>query len=543
MNTKNIESIPFEGILDEKHYFFACDLTCDVSRWSKNAVELFGLPDEYMENAAEIWLEHIHPADKQRYSEDLDALFSGKKAQHNIDYRARTNDGQYISVTCKGKIIDNAAKDGKLFVGFIENHAISSHIDSITGLHNFYSFINDIDQLNEEISPLSFLLIGINRFSDINNTYGYTLGNKLLGELANDLVTQEHTNFIYRLDGTKFCLILNTNDNDKIEEVFNNIKKIAHKGYIIDNMNISFTISGSSLVSSEYHDAYSIQTALFASLAESKKKKHSQLVFFDNKYVGTIEKNIALLETLRNCVYNNCEGFYMCYQPIVEVETNTICGTEALLRWSNDDFGNIPPGIFIPLLENDPCFYQLGNWILYTALEETKQIIDRYPNFIVHVNVSSEQIEVPSFRESVRKILLETGFPPANLCIELTERVVALNLDFLNEELSYFKSLGIKISLDDFGTGVNSLNLLLSLPVDEVKIERVFVKDILENSAQQTIVKTISLCANELGLDVCVEGVETEEMRDYLKRYEINQHQGYYYSKPIIIGEFISLVT
>ncbi len=129
------------------------------------------------------------------------------------------------------------------------------------------------------------------------------------------------------------------------------------------------------------------------------------------------------------------------------------------------------------------------------------------------------------------------------LCIELTERVVALNLDFLNEELSYFKSLGIKISLDDFGTGVNSLNLLLSLPVDEVKIERVFVKDILENSAQQTIVKTISLCANELGLDVCVEGVETEEMRDYLKRYEINQHQGYYYSKPIIINEFISLIT
>lgn len=543
MENENLAFIPFDGLIDEKHYFYVADLSTNLSRWSKNAVEYFSLESEYIYNAQDVWCEHIHPSDRQAYLDDIGAVFSGKKQIHNVDYRAKTKSGEYVSVTCKGHVIDNPKGDGKLFLGFIENHAISSHIDSITGLHNFFAFIKDVKKFPRESMPLTFVLIGINRFSDINNTYGYEIGNKLLINFADYLTTIKHVSYVYRLDGVKFCLIISTQERDLVNKIYSQIQERVHKNFEISNISLNFSVSASAFAINETHDPYSIQSGLFAALAISKKKNHSELVYFDETFLGKINDNINTLEALRASVYNNYEGFYMCYQPIIDVRSNSISGTEALVRWSDPRFGSIPPGIFIPLLENDPCFYQLGNWILKTALEETKPILNEFPDFIVHVNVSAEQFEVPSFRDDVCRVLAETGFPAKNLCLELTERVIALDLDFLNSELEFYRSLGIKISLDDFGTGVNSLNLLLHLKVDELKIERVFVKDIIENSAQQTIVKTISLCANELGLEVCVEGVENEELRDYLKQFEITRHQGYFYSKPIEISKFMNLMS
>lgn len=232
----------------------------------------------------------------------------------------------------------------------------------------------------------------------------------------------------------------------------------------------------------------------------------------------------------------------MCYQPVVQAESREIIGMEALLRWNREPYGDVPPGRFIPWLENDPCFFELGNWILEQALTEGKHIIEKNPAFVINVNVSATQLERRKFRESVLEILNRTGFPAKNLCLELTERCRAMDKEYLREEIHFLRSNGIKIALDDFGTGQSSLELLCEFPIDLLKIDRGFVRDIEMNHAAQVVVDSIVQCANGLGMQVCVEGVENEQLRDFIRQYGVHSHQGYLYSRPIRMEQFNELI-
>lgn len=539
-------SIPFEAFEDSdgKNHIFVCDMDRDYSRWSKSAIEYFGLESEYMYNAGDIWIERIHPDDRDLVKLDIRNVFTGRKNNHKLDYRVLNKNGDYIVCTCRGKVIPKNDGTGKLFVGSIENHGISNKFDSVTGLYNVYAFLYDAKEYrNNEEDKAILMTVGINFFSDINKHYGYEFGNKLLKAFADDLrrLALEKICNIYRMDGTKFCIaIVNGTVQDTVE-FYDIIKKAAHNGYDIDGHHISFTVSGGVVdVDDRDVNEFSIQASLGYVLEQSKHRKHSELVIFN----GGMEKdsNLVVLEAIRNSVLNDMSGFYLCYQPIIEEKTDTICGMEALLRWKMEPYGEVPPGVFIPWLEQDPCFYQLGSWVMKKALTDAKKIIADNPDFVVNVNVSAEQIERTGFRQSVCDILKKVDFPPQNMCMELTERVVSLDLEYLRGELKFFRDMGIKVALDDFGTGVSSLNLLLELPVDTLKIDRQFVKDITEDKAEQMIVGTIAYCAEQMELDICVEGVETTEMKNFLKQYRIRKHQGYLYSKPVVYDKFVELM-
>lgn len=213
---------------------------------------------------------------------------------------------------------------------------------------------------------------------------------------------------------------------------------------------------------------------------------------------------------------------------------------EALLRWNHEPFGEVSPGVFIPWLENDVSFCDLGNWILEKALSDGKPILEKYPDFIINVNIAYTQLENIGFRTAVEEILKRTEFPPENLCLELTERCRVLDREYLKQEIEYFKSIGIKIAIDDFGTGFSSLNLLSELSVDTLKIDRGFVLDIEDKPTNQAIVEAVTLCARKLGVKVCIEGVETRKLIDFLNQYGAYSYQGYYYSKPVRKEEFIN---
>lgn len=547
-----LNDVPFEGFedLNGKRHVYVGDLTVRRTRWSKSAVDYFNLPGEVVEDGNSVWVARIHPEDRKKYLDDVEQIFSGKKSYHNIDYRMLNKYGEYVAVTCIGRVIPSTDGKHKLFCGTVENHGISSRIDSVTGLYNVYTFFRDSSESwnHSEGEQVVLLQIGINSFSDVNKNYGYGFGNKLLKRFADNLrkIESKYDNVIrvYRMDGTKFCFSLVNTSEEDAKLLYDEIKKIAHKGYIIEGIHVSFTISGGVVLIDEKDlTDYSLQISLGYVLDESKHRKHGELVVYDNSNVSGAQRNLAVIEAIRNSVFNGMEGFYLCYQPIINVEDEKICGMEALLRWHDDTFGEVPPGIFIPWLENDPCFYELGNWVMKQALIDAKKLLVAHPDFVVNVNVSAEQIERSGFRQSVCDILDEVQFPTKNLCIELTERVVSLDLKFLRGELNYFRDMGIKVALDDFGTGVSSLNLLLELPVDYLKIDRNFVKDINTNKAEQMIVETIAFCAQGMDLDICVEGVETTEMKEFLKRYRIQKHQGYLYSKPVVYDQFVKLLA
>ena len=222
------------------------------------------------------------------------------------------------------------------------------------------------------------------------------------------------------------------------------------------------------------------------------------------------------------------------YQPQVNHMSGTVVGAEALLRWKNDTYGTVPPDQFVPLLESDPLFPELGEWIIKEAIVTSKQILKNNPDFMMNINLSYTQLEKADFVDMVFHILEDMDYPPEHICFEVTERCRLLDIDLLKNVIASLKARGIKIALDDFGTGFSSVGIVRELPFDIIKIDREFVRKIEVNPVDRELVKYISGLASLFGAKVCVEGIETEGMRDILQDFHVESFQGYYYAKPLM---------
>ena len=545
LDTTGLESRIFEGlsITSRRKYMYACNMRTNVSRWSTYAVEDFGLPGEYFTEADKVWGEHIHPDDREAYFEDIRAVFAGEKNTHNLEYRVLDKEGNYVMCTCRGVVVRGENGEHDLFVGSITNHGITELVDATTNLYNVYGFLQAIRKRNGE--KWLIMLVGINRFSIVNDVYGYAFGDRVLKKLASDLMKlTQGKGMTYRMDGAKFALVFNHPEEVDVEAVYADIQQMTKQQMIIEGNHIPLTVS-CGVVKTDHADTgeYTIQASASYALEKSKRTMHGELVYFQDEFQEYSRTTLELLDVMRQNVMEGCKGFYMCYQPVVAANTGNIIGMEALLRWNSEPYGEVPPGRFIPWLENDPCFFELGNWILERAMTEGRPIIEKYPEFVINVNVSATQLERRKFRESVMEILQKTGFLPTNLCLELTERCRAMDMEYLRTEIHFFRSHGIKVALDDFGTGHSSLELLCEFPLDCLKIDRGFVRDIEENKAAQVVVDSIVQCANGLGMKVCVEGIENEQLRDFIRQYDAYSHQGYLYSRPIPMEEFRLLLA
>lgn len=530
------------SVTSRKRYVYACNMQTGVSRWSQHVAEDFDMPGEYLLNADEKWGRLLHPEDREKFFEDVRAIFAGEKDDHVLDYRVLDRDGNYVMCTCRGMVSRGENGEPDLFAGSIVNHGITELVDATTNLYNVYSFLQAIRKRSGE--KWLIMQIGINRFSIVNDVYGYAFGDKVLKRFADNLTEiTRGLGTVYRMDGAKFAIIFRDASID-VEELYGRIQQMTKNEMVVDGNHIPITVS-CGVVKTDHADTgeYTIQASASYALDKSKHSKHGELVFFQDEFQEYSRTTLELLDVMRQSVVEGCKGFYMCYQPVVEADSGKIIGMEALLRWNREPFGEVPPGRFIPWLENDPCFFELGNWILEKALTEGKHIIEDNPGFVINVNVSATQLERRKFRESVMEILHKTGFPAKNLCLELTERCRAMDKEYLKEEIHFLRSNGIKVALDDFGTGQSSLELLCEFPFDCLKIDRGFVRDIEMNHAAQVVVDSIVQCANGLGMQVCVEGVENEQLRDFIRQYGAHSHQGYLYSRPIRMEQFMKLMV
>ena len=278
-------------------------------------------------------------------------------------------------------------------------------------------------------------------------------------------------------------------------------------------------------------------------LESSKRRQDGEFVIFENELGDRTQRTMDLLLALqRDVTMEECSGFSLCYQPLISGVDNSILAVEALTRWNKEPFGSISPGEFIPQLENDRCFFALGQWILRQAMTDGLKLLAIQPDLMVNVNVSHAQLDRYEFRDALMDLLRDTGFPAKNLCLELTERCRSIRPDYLAEELRFFRSQGIQIALDDFGTGLASLGLFHTLPMDWLKIDQTFISGIRTSPMDQSIVEAVIHWADHLDLRVCIEGVEDAETREFLQRYPVAAHQGYHYSFPLPLPELIALL-
>lgn len=542
VNTSELDSRIFEGFAEtsKRRYIYVCNMQTNISRWSRHAVEYFGLPGEYIENAGDIWADFIHPEDREMYLSDIKDIFSGKKSRHDLDYRVRNKEGEYVFCTCRGVVSKGQNGAADLFLGSIENHGIMDNVDAATNLYNIYEFWQNLGKLRAKKTDVFVLMLGIVGFSEINDIYGYSFGDRVLRELGKVLLDlTKGYGTLFRMDGVRFACNFVNQTKEQIQEVFEKMRHAASHNVFVDGVRVSLVLSGGAVFADESYDEYTVLGSARYALQQSRHEKHGELVFFDNELRGSNRKNLELMRELRKSILNGCEGFYLCFQPIISAEGERLIGAEALLRWNKEPFGEVAPGKFVPWLEGDPTFFELGKWILREALKEGKVFLEKYPDFVLNVNVAYTQLSRMEFRKSVEEILEETGYPAKNLCLELTERCRQLEKGYLRREIDYLRTLGVKIAIDDFGTGFSSLNLLSELPVDTLKIDRGFISDIQTNRANQKIVKAISSCAQDLGVHVCLEGLEDRNMIDFTKQFAVYSYQGFYFSRPITRESFI----
>ncbi len=530
------------SVVAEDIFVFLCDMRYDYSRWSRELVETFELPGEYMYGAGDIWEEHIHPDDRHAYHEGIEAIFKGEQSGHDMQYRAMLPDGDYVICTCRGSVINDS--DGKpiYFCGAIRNHSQRSFIDSLTGLRSQYGFFSDLQSYIRNRIPIRIGIAGIGKLAEINEVYGYNVGNKILqhfGRFLMDNVTDRGGT--YRLDGSRFAIISTVQSEQELADSYEDIRAHFRKGVKVDDTEIILELNAGMLSLKDFDvDDQTVYACLNFAYEESKFNRHGDLVTFRNELTEENRRKIEMLHAIRASIAKDFSGFYLVYQPVVNAATERMIGAEALLRWKSDEYSVVPPDTFIPFLEKDPLFPTLGEWILETALRDAQKIMKYIPEFVINVNLSYAQLEKADFTDTVFRIIEKYKFTPKQLCLEITERCRLLDMVQLRNVIVKLRAGGIRMALDDFGTGYSSVGLVKDLPFDTIKIDRSFVQHIECDLNEKRLLYNFTDIARTFGASVCVEGIETTGMRDIIRDYSIHSFQGYFYSKPVPITELES---
>ena len=533
----------FEALsaVSDGSYIFVCDVRHNYSRWSKATVAHFNIPSEYMYCADKVWSEKLHPDDKVTFMNAMKDVFSGRTSSLNMQYRAMRFDGQYDLCTCHGIILRDTNGNCDYFCGSAKNHSVHGRIDQLTGLRNQYGFFEDIQWALDNKKTGRIMLVGISKFSEINEIYGYDFGNKILQNFGRYIF--KHTGYkgaVYRLDGTKFAIITRC-DLQELKEMYAELRAAFRAGSSVEGREIILDLNASVINVDNFNVDYrTVYSCLNFAYAESKQRKQGDLVEFCNNISDENKHRIERFHVIRASIMKEYSGFYLLYQPVVDSRTEKLIGAEALLRWRNDEYGVVPPDDFIPLLEKDPLFPDLGEWIIKTALLDAKKILEKCPDFTVNVNLSYTQLEKADFVDMVERVLNETNYPPNHLCFEITERCRLLDMELLKNISVNLRGKGVRIALDDFGTGFSSIGIVKSLPFDYIKIDRSFVRSIEIDGKERELIKSFVGLALTFDAQVCVEGIETAGMRDILQSYNVHSFQGYYYAKPLEFKDFLS---
>ena len=515
-------------------YLYVCNMRTNMSRWSANIVKDFNLPGEYMYDAGNIWINCIHPDDRQLYLDDIGAVFNGKSLYHSCQYRVKDANGYYVMCACNGYRLKGKGDEPDLFVGTIQNHGVIENVDAVTSVYNVYEFLNYMKKVQNEGTPVDILVVGITGFHLINDTYGYENGNRILKDLAQKLrELAGEDKKLFRLNGMKLAFVMPCAPRSEVRDLYTKVMEILKNQLYLENERIKLYMAATAFhYESSEDDGSSLLSELDYLLDLSKRENSGDLVYVDGQYKYSAKHRLEVLGAVKRSILNNCEGFFLVYQPQIDANGG-VSGVEALLRWKNVIHGVVPPNDFIPWLEQDISFYDLGLWILRQAMYDGLGLIKNNPDLAVAVNISYKQLERESFLEDVLMLLQQTGFPAQNLVLEFTEHCRTIDINRLQYIVKFFNSHGIRIAADDFGSGYSSLMLLRNVEFDAIKIDQNFIRGMLDRARDKILVNVMIECAHRLNTAVCVEGVETEELMNLTRGYAAEYFQGYLIAKPL----------
>ena len=516
------------------NYVSLYDVRAKLTRYSLGAVELFGLPGEYIEDGAFSWADRVHPEDRKRYQDIMAKLIACETLTYDLNYRVKTADGNYGLFRFKGAVIRDDEGNPSLVGGMIFNEGLLEHTDAITTLRNRTGFFNDLSAMQSMHQHSVILLIGINRMREINAFYGYGYGNRLLQKIG--WVIQEcvgNDGIVYRMDGSKFAVMASGLETEDVAEIYEKISRSLQSGISIDDVRQNLTTSGGLMSVDDFGiNERAIYTCLKYANKESANHKHGALVPFSGNFKEGSKKRLQMIDEIRNCMVNDCENFHVKYQPVINIAAGKAVGVEALVRFENDKYGEVLPEDFIPVLEHDFAFEEMGIWLMENAMRDGLKLVAKNPDFLIGLNIAASQFGDSFFVDSLKAASDNTGFPMKNICLELSKNCRLLDQKLLKEKVAALREMGVKILLDDFGSGFASLEFLKWLPVDLVKFDLQFVKGIEESESDREDLRSLSELADIHGVAACVKGIENEKIYDIIKSFKIRSGQGFYLEGP-----------
>ncbi len=541
----------------------------DRVRLSHEVYKICGKKSHEPVKGLETVLEWVHPEDRSMVRKAFQDVISNQQP-FSIDHRIFSPDGEIQYIHQKAELKKDQDGSPRLMLGTMQDITqrietenkirTLAYFDSLTGLPNRTLFTEHANQAlhvaKRNKMDLALIYLDLDRFKRINDTLGYTVGDRVLERISDrlkktirdsDVIAKVQTDTeevsLARLGGDEFTILLTgLIETDHTANVAQRLLEHVAMSLAVDERELFLTASiGISSYPTDGDDIDTLMKYADTAMFQAKKNGGNHFQFYTESMNASAMERLEMEAKLQRAIEN--DELVLHYQPKVESASEKIIGLEALVRWNHPEMGLVPPGQFIPLAEETGLIIPIGEWVLETACKQNHAWQQAgYTPVSIGVNLSALQFGQQDIIPIILRILGSSQMNPHYLELELTESVLMQNIEESIIVLHEMKEIGLELSIDDFGTGYSSLNYLKKLPLDTLKIDRSFVIDITTNKNDAAIAKSIIALGKNLNMKVIAEGVETQEQLSFLRDEGCDQIQGYLISKPMPADEVIQFL-
>lgn len=500
------------------------------------------------------FLDYIVPEEQARTISEYSKVLEGNAIQYETVMFNKQKERIYLHVTvipikvhdaitgvhCIGKDITET----KLFEEKLNYMAYHDYLTELPNQHFFHASLKSALEKAKQLDlKLAIFFLDLDRFKAINDSLGHDFGDIVLLKVANRIKEILPANAsAYRYGGDEFIVLVEDTDAPETRELAENILEELSQAYILDDMELVITPSiGVSMYPYDGIESKVLIKKADNAMYHAKRIGKSNYQFYSESMHNKIPGNIELESLLRKAIKQN--EFSLYYQPQIDPVTNDIYGAEALIRWENKELGLISPGEFIPLAEESGLIVPIGEWVMDEACRQNKEWQDKgYKPFRISINLSLRQFYQSDLVKKLEQVITKYQLDPQYLELEITESM-AMDANTASTILHDLKKIGVHIAMDDFGTGYSSLNNLKKFPIDHLKIDQSFIRDMTTDADDRDIVSTIIMLAHNLNMKTIAEGVETKEQAEFLHSIKCDALQGYYYCRPLPAKDFLDYLT
>jgi len=538
------ESSPLSRIQDyfnalqnsTEDYIFVVDAETNKFLLSDNFLRDFDFSSNYVDDFESLLMPFIYHDDRDVYEEAMEVVSAESRLNSvSCEFRLLDRNGEFGWVNLRMSVCADEFEQPQFITGVIVRMDKIVKADYVTGLLNRNVFYDDLqEELNNENARGAVIVVGLDNIHVINETYGHKFGDTALRQIAQNITNVLPPDIkLYKINSYLFGLFMPDAMPEEIEIIFASIQLCMREIRNVDDTIYCTASAGAAFYPDNANDYITLVRYAEVALDLARHKGRDQIAFFEKEMYERWRYDLEMQNLMQNSIARGCEDFFLCYQPQVDAKDGKLLGAEALLRWNDEDGSVVAPMQFIPMLEKSRMIIPVGHWIIENAIMTAKKWQKYQPDFQMSINISLYQLEEHMFFPFVQDCIQRHEIDPTTITFELTESHNVYDWEFVNKQFQEFHDLGIQVAMDDFGTGYSNLGFLKNFACDVIKIDRMFVKDLLYSDFDKNLVKyTIMLC-HSIGMKVCIEGVEEEECYKYLRdECAADQIQGFYFGYP-----------